>query len=164
MTPITLSREGLGLLVHQHTANVCQTMLGVDVAVAPGASPVSTRTDGVVVAFVGLTGAWNGTGSVSCSGELARRLSGRMLLTEFPVVDAEVLDAMGEIANMIIGNVKEDVARDLGALAISTPTVIHGESLQTRSVEGETDARVAFHCEGDLLEIRVSLVPARAGA
>jgi chemotaxis protein CheX len=158
MMPV-LSREDLTALVVRHTANVCSTMLAVtveptDSAVSPVATPGSA-----VVALVGLTGAWSGSGVVSCSGPLACRLSGRMLMTEFPAVDAEVLDAMGEIANMIVGNVKEDLATTLGPLAISTPTVIHGDGLQTRSVEGGTGARLLFACEGGVLEVRVSLVP-----
>src|SRR5262245_63749345 len=110
---------------------------------------------GAVMSLVGLTGAWKGTGAVSCSGALARRLCGKLLMTEFAEVDAEVLDAMGELANMIIGNVKEDIAHELGAFALSTPTVIHGEALQTRDVRGELRARVLFTCEGDVLEVRM---------
>lgn len=164
MTVAHVSREGLAQMVRRHTANVCLMMLNAAVEEIDPASHASARTGGAVVALVGLTGAWSGSGVLTCSGDLARKLSGRMLMTEFSTVDADVLDAMGEVANMIVGNVKEDVARDLGPLAISTPTVIYGEGLQTRSVEGETEARLWFACDDDVLEVRISLVPSRPGA
>lgn len=157
-----LSREALCQVVERHTSNVCRTMLDVSVEMMADPERAARAGGSAVVSLIGLTGRWNGSGAVTCSGTLARHLSGKLLMTEFGDVDAEVLDAMGEIANMIIGNVKEDVAHDLGPMAISTPTVIHGDGLQTRSVEGETEARVAFACEGDVLEVRVSLLPARA--
>ena len=157
----TLTENALASSVSHHTANVCQTMLNVAVAPIAAAAPAQASDDAsAVVAFIGLTGSWNGTGAISCTGEVACRLSGRLLMSEFASVDADVLDAMGELANMIVGNVKEDLAQSLGPLAISTPTVIHGRGLQTRSVDGETDARVTFACEGGVLDVRVSLVPA----
>lgn len=153
----------LHTLVERHTVSVLGTMLGVTVD-GDGPAPEPAHAGGAVVALVGLTGSWNGTGVVSCSGSLARRLSGRMLMTEFDAVNADVLDAMGEIANMVVGNVKEDLAPDLGPIAISTPTVIHGDGLQTRGVEGMLTARRRFACEGDVLEIGVSLVPSNVDA
>ena len=162
MSSLAVSRDALGLLVRQHTANVCRTMLALDVTPCDGVPPAGNAEGGTVVAFVGLTGPWNGSGSLSCSGNLARRLSSRMLLSDCPAVDVEVLDAFGEIANMIIGNVKEGIEHELGALAMSTPTVIYGLGLRTRSIDGETDARVVFACDDDILQVRVSLVPAQA--
>jgi len=158
----TFSVERLSLLIAQHTANVCRTMLNVDVTVA-GARPHTAGPKGSVVSLIGLTGRWNGSGVVSCDGDVARRLSGRMLMTDFADVNADVLDAIGELTNMIVGNVKEDIARDLGALAISTPTVIYGEGLQTRAVDGDIDARVCFACDGGVLEVHLSLLPSTRG-
>jgi chemotaxis protein CheX len=158
----TLTEATLAQSLAQHTANVCQTMLNVAVTQREPSDRSTSPVDEAetVVALIGLTGTWNGSGTIACAGATARHLSGRFLMTEFAAVDAEVLDAMGELANMIIGNVKEDLATALGPLAISTPTVIHGRGLQTRSVDGETDACVSFACEGGVLDVRVSLVPA----
>lgn len=158
----TITETTLADAVAHHTANVCQTMLNVAVTRLDRAAirPSPTEDATTIVALIGLTGSWNGSGAIACTGDTARLLSGRFLMTTFADVDAEVLDAMGELANMIIGNVKEDLAAALGPLAISTPTVIHGRGLQTRSVDGETDARVSFACEGGVLDVRVSLVPA----
>lgn len=156
-----VSCESLSATVRRHTQNVCQTMAGVSVELLEDQSATLTPDAcGAVMSLVGMTGAWKGTGAVSCSGALARTLCGKLLMTEFAEVDAEVLDAMGELANMIIGNVKEEIAQELGPFALSTPTVIHGDAMQTRDVRGELRARVLFACEGDVLEVRLSLAPA----
>ena len=156
----TLTPTALGEFISRHTENVCRTMLNVSVRPGPAAPPAPAVEADTVVAFIGLTGAWNGSGAIACTGDAARHLSGRLLMTEFAQVDDEVLDAMGELANMIVGNVKEDLSQSLGPLAISTPTVIRGRGLQTRSIDGETDARVSFVCDGGTIEVRISLVKA----
>jgi chemotaxis protein CheX len=148
-------------LIATHAARVFSTMLQVAIEPLPDGHATRLKVSGgAVMGFIGLTGSWSGTGSVSCSEALARVVSGKLLMTEFAAVDAEVLDAIGEVANMIIGNVKEELIPSLGPLAISTPTVICGSGLQTRSVSGPTSSTVVFACEGDYLEVRVSLVQA----
>lgn len=158
----TTLTDRLREVIEMHTARVFDTMLQVPIAplAEPAAAPASG--DDAVMALIGVTGAWTGSGSVRCSAALARRLSGQLLMTTFAAVDADVLDAMGEIANMIIGNVKEDVAPELGPLGISTPTVVHGAGLQARTAHGQAWSTVTFTCEGDRFEVRVCLAPAAA--
>ena len=42
-----------------------------------------------------------------------------------------MLDAVAEVTNMIIGNVKTVLESRLGAMGLSTPTVIYGRNFQT---------------------------------
>ncbi len=56
--------------------------------------------------MIGMAGKWIGTGSLCCSGALARRLSTQLLKMEFDEVSEEVLDAFAEVTNMVIGNFK----------------------------------------------------------
>jgi chemotaxis protein CheX len=44
-------------------------------------------------------------------------------MTEASSVDEDVLDAVAEITNMIIGSVKTDLEGELGPLGLSIPTV-----------------------------------------
>ena len=64
-----------------------------------------------VVCLIGMAGEWTGTGTISCSAEFACRIASQMLMAEYAVVDAEVLDAVAEVANMILGNVKTSLER-----------------------------------------------------
>lgn len=127
-----------------------------------GENGLSVPDNGGVVALVGFAGLWSGSGIVACSADLACILSGKMLLASFDRVNEEVLDAMGEIGNMIIGNFKDDAATKLGTLGLSTPTVIHGENLQARNWNGNKWVAVRFACQGGVLEVKVNLAPSQA--
>jgi len=75
-----------------------------------------------------------------------------------------VLDAVAELANIIIGNAKNLLEEELGPMGMSIPTVIFGRNFTTRSA-GQGEWIVApFHCEGERLEVRMHLAPAREAA
>ena len=54
-------------------------------------------------------------------------------MMECEQVDADVLDAIAEIANMIVGGVKTDVEDRFGPMGLSLPTVISAERYIARS-------------------------------
>ena len=56
-----------------------------------------------------------------------------MLMTESTAVDEDVLDAVAELTNMIIGSVKTDLEQHLGPLGLSIPTVVFGRNFKTRT-------------------------------
>jgi Chemotaxis phosphatase CheX len=60
-----------------------------------------------------------GTGSISCSGSAACHMTSQMLGTEYQEMNEDVLDAVSEIANMIIGGFKTTAELYLGALGPS---------------------------------------------
>jgi len=111
-----------------------------------------------VVSFIGLAGTWTGTGTLTCSPTTACRLCSQMLLAEYPSVSEEVLDAVAEMTNMIIGNVKSDLERHLGPLGLSMPTVIFGRNFKTKSAGAEWIVE-RFRWDGEELVVRVSLRP-----
>src|SRR5213082_294979 len=80
--------------ITQSTANVFATMLGTELG--PGKvwmeQGIPEINDGIV-SFIGLAGAWAGTGSIVCSPNVACRICSLLLMTETTSVDADVLDA-----------------------------------------------------------------------
>ena|ERR1035437_8980241 len=114
------------------------------------------HSDGVV-SLVGLAGEWAGTGAFRCSADMAKKISGLMLMQEFSAVDQDVLDAVGEITNMILGNVKTTFEETLGPMGLSIPTVIYGRNFTTRSVGRCEWSVIPFELDGETLEIQISL-------
>ena len=139
-------------------ANVFSTMLGEDLP--RGESSVEEGTpepnDGVV-SFIGVAGTWAGTGSISCTPALACRICSQMLMTEATAVDAEVLDAVAELTNMIIGSVKTDLEQHLGPLGLSIPTVVYGRNFKTKSAGQHEWIVVSFQWDGEPLTIKFCL-------
>jgi chemotaxis protein CheX len=111
-----------------------------------------------VVSLIGLAGPWIGTGSLSCSAAFACRLASQLLATEYPAICEDVLDAVAEVTNMIIGNVKTTLENRLGSMGLSTPTVIYGRNFQTRSVGNQEWTVVPFDSEGSRMCVQLCLV------
>jgi chemotaxis protein CheX len=140
--------------------HVFSTMLGAELAHGEVTleSTASEAIDGVV-SFIGIAGSWAGTGSLTCSPAMACRICTAMLLTEVPAVNEDVLDAVAELTNMIIGSVKTDLERELGPLGLSIPTVIFGRNFRTRSAGTAEWIHVRFLWDKDPLLIKMCLAP-----
>jgi chemotaxis protein CheX len=106
-----------------------------------------------------MAGAWQGTGGLSCSAAFARRIASCFLMMDFPAVDDEVLDAIGELTNIIVGNVKGTVEQSVGPMALSTPTSIVGQNLTAHSLGRHQWTVIRFRCGEDRLDVMMHLVP-----
>jgi chemotaxis protein CheX len=159
-------KEDLVQSLSRAVENVFSTMLGV--SIVPGEVTVEHEApdahDGVL-SFIGLAGSWAGSGCVACSPALACRCCSQMLMTESTSVNEEVLDAIAELTNMIIGSVKNDLEGELGPLGLSIPTVVFGKNFRTKSASHAEWIVHRFHWDNDVLEVRVCLAPSerRAG-
>jgi chemotaxis protein CheX len=147
------------------TEQVFEMMLGIQVQ--PGEAYTDTAaalsTNGVV-SFIGLAGSWAGTGSISCSAPFACRIASQLMMNSYQAVDDEVLDAVAEVTNMIVGNVKTMLEERLGPMGLSIPTVIYGRNFTSRTVGKQEWTIVPFHLDGEVLEIQLCLAPQREAA
>jgi chemotaxis protein CheX len=147
--------------IRSSAQNVFSMMLGLELDNGQSCTDTAPpQANEGVLSFVGLAGSWTGTGSLACSAALACRLSAQMLATEFPAVDEEVLDAIAELTNMIIGNVKTDLEEHLGPLGLSIPTVVFGKNFKAKTAGHAEWSVVRFEWEGEPLMVRVCLAPA----
>src|SRR5262249_16359221 len=113
--------------------DVFSTMLDMNIAKRkPYVERHTSPSSEGVVALVGLAGDWMGNASLSCSASFACKIASRMLMMDTHSVDGEVLDAVAEIANMIVGNVKTAVEQDYGPMGMSIPTLIFGRNFSVR--------------------------------
>jgi chemotaxis protein CheX len=114
-----------------------------------------------VLCLIGLAGALSGNGALLCSGETARDLSSRMLGAEFSGVDEEVLDAVGEIANMIVGGFKNLLECHVGTLQMSIPSVIFGKNICTRDARADVAVTTRDVFPGGEFGLTIRLASAR---
>jgi chemotaxis protein CheX len=112
-----------------------------------------------IMSFIGLTGAWVGTGTIICPAKMACRICSQMLLTESKSVDEEVLDAIAELTNIVIGSVKNDLEHELGPLGLSIPSVIFGRNFKTKNTAQVERVIERFHWEGEMLLVKLCLAP-----
>jgi hypothetical protein len=106
-TQSELERDAIIGAVNQSTETAFATMLAMSVHAQPALDrPDPELLDGVV-GLIGFTRAWAGTGMLFCDDHFACRIGSAMLLHECKEINSNVLDGIGEMANMILGNFKE---------------------------------------------------------
>jgi chemotaxis protein CheX len=154
-----ISLPEIGHAICTATEEVFSVMLGM--TLIPG-DPQMGRTahdHTGVVAVLGLTGAWGGSGEVSCESEFALRIASKLLMAEYDAVGEDVLDAVSEVANMIVGNVKTSMEHTLGPMGMSAPAVFFGGDFETR-VAGKTNmVLVPFSCAEGLMTVQIAVAP-----
>lgn len=131
-----MNKDAIARFMFSAAEETFATMLGLQIIPSelPGEKSETTSDSERVVALIGLAGSYNGTGMISCSPVLACKLASNMLMDELRAIDGEVLDAIGELSNMIFGNVKTMLEQQVGQLGLSIPTVVFGRNFWTRSV------------------------------
>jgi chemotaxis protein CheX len=151
--------------VQNATSEVFSTMLGSEVeALDVHFDDACLAMSEGVTAVVGIAGPWVGNGMISCSSAFACRLCELFLMTEAPEVNDEVLDAVGELANMVVGNFKTAAEGIVGPLGLSVPTVIYGQNFTSKSLGTNNWLVLPFQCGADRFEVRVWFAPASESA
>ena len=144
--------------VQQATESVFSMMLGLQVVVQPHQTvPQPDPVDGVV-ALLRFTEPWAGTGMLFCNERLACKIGSAMLMTEVTEINGDVLDGLGEVTNMVLGNFKESLESHTGPLGLSVPTVVYGKNFSARSTIKTEWTLVPFKSGDDgRFEVRVCM-------
>ena len=123
----------------QVVESVFENMLSLEVAEC--ATPWFSGGDRLTSA-VYLTGAWNGALLLECDSRQACTFAGRFLCVDIPdVVDDVVRDVLGELANMIGGNLKCVMTP---GIHLSMPTVVDGSENCLRICGTEVREQLTF--------------------
>lgn len=129
------------------TEEIFNTMIFLEI------SPEAPLAEGKLVipchisAMIGLTGDFTGMLSIHCPAPVGLAIAGAMLGMDLEEVDADVKDALGEIANMLAGGLKEAFAAENIALEIAIPTAISGKSYTISSPTGSNRVIIPFKVE-----------------
>jgi chemotaxis protein CheX len=110
----------------ESTANVFDTMLSCKVKRTSLQLKTGCQPTHEVSAVIGLSGKVTGSVVLSLTRNVALKSVEQMLFDEFTEINAEVVDGVGELANMIAGGAKAAM-EDL-QLALGLPNVIIGNS------------------------------------
>lgn len=132
------------------TRSVWSSLLGDEQEL--GSVDADHSAEQFVTGCVTVSGGWNGAISIGCTSRLARRVTAAMFELESDSASpAEVADAIGEIANMIGGNIK---ALMPGPSQLSLPAVTDRES-GILVPGGELVVNESFEWGGERLRVQV---------
>lgn len=142
--------------------SVFETMMGVRLSrmaiyVKTGAQPAHD-----VSGIIGLSGKAVGTVVLSLSREAAMRAT-EVLLGDRPrEINSDVVDAVGELTNMIAGGAKAQLEQY--AMSVSLPTVITGKCHAIEFPTRVTPICIPFDCELGEVTVEVGLAEKEAAA
>lgn len=98
-----------------------------------------------LISSVHLTGEWHGVAVLECDGRQACAFASRFLsMDPFKEVDDVVRDVLGELANMIGGNLKCVLGP---GIRMSMPSVVDGSDHSLRVCGAVVGERLAFQCD-----------------
>lgn len=129
--------------VAQVVESIFTTMMEIDVCATD--APWRPNRDRLT-SSVYLEGEWNGAVSLVCDRHQAREFAGKFLSMEPPeAIDNDVRDVLGELANMIGGNIKSMMEKNV---RLSLPSVIDGSNYELRVCGSHIEEAVGFRFYG----------------
>ena len=140
--------------VVQVVNSIWGSILGLEVTVE-NAGNARERLEGqrTLTACVHVTGDFDGATLLFCTARLARELAGIMFETPPEALSVEdVQDALGELANMVAGNIKPLLE---GSSRLSLPSVVEGLDYRMIVPGSRVLIQVGLQCGGEPLHVTV---------
>ena len=137
-------------------ANVFHTMLACELTRGEPFLKNGFQPEQEVSGIIGLSGRAKGTVVLSLSPDTATRAATALLAEEFNEIDADVVDAVGELTNIITGQAKAQLAHL--DLRVGLPTVIIGKQHSVEFPKKATPICIPFTCDWGTIAVEVGLV------
>ncbi|MCK4958754.1 MAG: chemotaxis protein CheX [Planctomycetes bacterium] len=124
--------------------------VGVDPAGAAGAETSLTGS----LTFGGpLQGALLVQCDMDSAGAIARSMM--MMEADEEIDEGEIKDAVGELANLVLGGLKSRIADITGEIEVSVPTVVKG--CEVRPALGKDSVMVEIHAQGTGCNVKLAV-------
>lgn len=146
-------------ILNRYVPEVLQMMAGVNAVPGDGneSAPAETHLEGIA-GSIGLSGKVTGIVYTAFSDDLAKMIAGKIMGGD--VGEQEVCDVVGELTNMITGNLKSRLC-DMGFnCSLSIPSVVVGKRVTIRANTAQMSISNDFRIEGcdDPLRLQVYAV------
>lgn len=133
----------VGQAIIDGTTEVFSTMLMVELEVGEIIDGKGGKIPANITSMIGLGKDIRGMLAVHCPAAVAKDITGMFLGMEVKEIDEDVKDAIGEVANMVAGNLKTSFGEHGKAIELAIPTTVIGESFCTSGMFGAH--RVVVH-------------------
>jgi chemotaxis protein CheX len=137
------------------TVTTFSTMLGWDLTRETPYVKNSSQPEHEVSGLIGLSGKAQGTVVLGLDRETALKVAEVMLQERPPEINGDVVDAVGELANIIAGQAKAQL-EEL-ELSVSLPSVITGKCHSIKFPSKVTPICIPFGSEWGLVTVEVGL-------
>ena len=134
------------------TQSVFDTMLMLPMTPGISLSEKVYNFKDSISGMLGFAGDIQGMLTIHCPQEVAFAITGALLGMEVDEVDEDVKDTIGEMANMVLGGIKEGFLEHGIQINLAVPTILAGRSYRVSGMDDATWTTVPFHLdEGQFL-------------
>jgi chemotaxis protein CheX len=126
---------------------VFETMIFMDISELPdsNAEPEGETLLGSITFTNHIKGCLTICSDMECSKTIALNMLGMEPGNE--ISREEICDAIGEVANMVMGSVKKRVRDSLGDVQVSVPTIVIGRQIENSLAEPSTKVQTRLHID-----------------
>ncbi len=152
-----MQAEHINPFIHA-TLNVLKTMAGTTATANKPQIKTDNKTFGVVTGVIGLAGN-NVSGNMIISFDEPAILSivSKMLMETFTTVNHDVVDAVGELTNMICGGVKNAFSEMGIQIGMATPVMLTGRGMELSQLAKGGVLVVPFQTESGTFVIEANV-------
>lgn len=145
----------------QHIIDATQEIFSsmIMLEVAPG-EPYQRKNDALtdsISGLVGLAGTTKGLLAIHLSRPAALAVTSAFLGMDVEEIDEDVRDAIGELANMLAGNLKTAIDPKGSDVKLSMPSAVHGEEYSVDCLAGAESITVPFTFSADCFMVELQL-------
>lgn len=156
--------QDMGRCIVKATSDVFRTMMNLRLNPGEVTIEKAQMRKAEVIGSIGVAGFLTGSISIFLPRSIAARAVASMLMMEpSEVEDGDLVDAIGEITNMVGGCIKTELFQKAPLFDISVPSVYSGEDLQRRSVTDDLCFHVPFEVDGETFSVEFLMVTKKAG-
>lgn len=157
--------QDMGRCIVKATSDVFRTMMGLRVSAGEVTIEKAQMRQAEVIGSIGVAGFLTGSISVFLPRKLASQAVCSLLMMDAAedLSNADLIDAIGEVVNMIGGNIKTELFQKAPLFDISVPSVYVGEDLHRRTVSNDLCFHVPFQIDGTSFSVEFLMVTKKDG-
>lgn len=126
------------------TLEVFASMIFIDIEPQAATDESVAAFSPNITSLIGLAGDLKGILAIHCPENEALAITGAMLGMEVEELGEDAKDAIGEIANMVAGGLKESLAGEEKKIELAIPTTVIGQSIRTAGLSGASRIMIPF--------------------
>jgi len=139
------------------TIEIFSTMVMMDITVDDEDVKDSGKLHDAITGMIGLAGTHKGVLAIHIPHVVAIAITGSFLGMEVDGINEDVEDAVGELANMLGGNVKAVLVENGRDIDLSLPSTISGASYQFQSSKDVEKSLIRFRTESGSFLVELQL-------
>lgn len=156
--------QDMGRCITKATGEVFRTMMGLRVSAGAVTVEKAQMRKAEVIGSIGVAGFLTGSISLFLPRTLADKAVASLLMMEpSELTDEDVVDAIGELTNMVGGSIKTELFQKAPLFDISIPSVYVGDDLQRRTVSDDLCFHAPFSIDGMEFSVEFLMVTKREG-